>query len=89
MSNKVKFRFSLSIEDAVREAVDSLDLVGLGADGTSEYEVSDVSVEDEGGFTYTCVVELDRQAGKFVANDELEAIVTEALGDITVTIDYV
>jgi hypothetical protein len=87
--SKVKFRFSLDLKNALRESIDGLDLTGLGESGTGEYEVSDVGLEDEGGYTFTCVVDLDRQAGKFVSNDDLEAAITEQLSEITVTIDYV
>ena len=86
---KVKFRFQLDIETAAREAIDGIDFNGLGADGTSEYEVVDVGIDDEGTGVYTCTVDLERQAGKFASADELEETLTSNFNEVTVTIDYV
>jgi hypothetical protein len=87
--SKVKFRFSLDIEGALRETIEEIQLDGIGADNNSNYEVTDVSLDDEGGYTYTCEIELDRTQGKFVSNDDLEAEITGNLGSFEVTIDYV
>jgi hypothetical protein len=87
--SKVKFRFSLDIEGALREQIEELQLEGIGPDSNSNYEVSDVAVEDEGGYTFNCTIDLDRTQGKFVSNDDLEAEITGNLSEFTVTIDYV
>lgn len=34
-----------AFQEALEEAIDSIDLDGLGADGTSEYEVTDSGVD--------------------------------------------
>lgn len=86
--SKIKFRFSLNIEDALREQIESISFEGLGADAASSYEVSDVGVDDEGGGSYEVTVDLDRTEGKFVSNDDLEAEITSNLGELNITIDY-
>ena len=60
-----------------------------GTSWLSEYEVTDVDIEDEGGQTYTCTVDFERTGGKFAGADELEAELTSNLSEVTVTIDYI
>ena len=87
--SKVKFRFTTDIESALREAIESMMFDGLGADGTSSYEVADVSLDVDGEQSYSVTVDLERVEGKFVSNEELEEVIASNLGEITVNIDYV
>jgi chitinase len=86
---KVSFRFSTDLEHALRDVIEDMSFSGLGADGTSEYEVTDVSLKDEGDQTYTVTVDFERSSGKFAGADELEAELTGNLNEVTVTVDYI
>lgn len=79
---------ALDIESAIQQAVQDAALSGLGPDGTSEYDITEVAVTSDGSGTYTVVVEVDRTTGKFVASEELCDELTDQLTDLSIDADW-
>jgi hypothetical protein len=85
----VSFTAHVDVESALQSAIESVSLTGLGADGTSEYEVADVAVVALGDNDYEITVVCDRVEGKFVGKDELAEMImgeVESLDDIEVSV---
>ncbi len=76
----VKLNIVPDIEAAISEALGAASLSGLGADGTSEYEVADIDVHLNGDGTYEAVIDCQRVEGKFVSRDDLAE---ELIGELT------
>lgn len=68
-------------EALVQEAAEAVDLSGIGADGDSQYNVSDTQVEIKGD-SFEITVYADRESGKFVSNDEIEEKLIEAIDGV-------
>jgi hypothetical protein len=69
------------LEEALASEIESnLDTSGWGADGDSEYEVTEVSATyDEQTGTFTVEVEVERVTGKFAPKDDLVAALSSAV----------
>lgn len=81
---RVQLHFALdvsSIEDKITEAIEGVSLTGLGADGTSEYEVTDVTVDANDPLSITADVTIERVEGKFVSRDDITEELTSNLED--------
>lgn len=75
----------LDIESAITDAIEQVSLTGLGADGTSEYEITNVAIINaEPGF-YEVQVTCDRIEGKFVGKDELAEVIAGEIDRLDVT----
>ena len=48
----VKLSVYVDIESAINDAIENVGLTGMGADGTSEYEITDVAVAEDGSGGY-------------------------------------
>ena len=84
---KLKIDITVAILDALDEAVRGCALSGMGADGTSESEVTEVEVLDIGEGRYQLLVETERAEGKFVsADDQVEEILAQ-LDEVCVSIE--
>lgn len=70
-SNRLKFTITPDLDAAIESAVNDISFSGLGDNGDSEFEVEDVSVENNGDGTWTVNLGLTRTEGKFVSNDDL------------------
>lgn len=93
----IKFTVSADL-DALREAIEDelanafpSAIEGVGANGDSAYDVSDVSVADSGDGTFTVTALCERTEGLFASRDDLADAALEELGDdmpvdITLTI---
>jgi hypothetical protein len=75
------------IEAQIAEAIENATLSGMGADGTSEYEITEVDVTGNGDGTYDVIVQCDRVEGKFVSNDDLFEEIQGNVDDLSVTIE--
>jgi hypothetical protein len=60
-----------SIGDAISEALNNLSLDNLGDDGTTEFDIEDISVEYKDG-KFVANIALQRLQGKFVSNQDIE-----------------
>lgn len=65
----------------VREALDTLDLSGVGADGDSEYDLEEVAVTVTGD-AFEVTLDVLHRAGKFASRDDVAEIVVAALNEI-------
>ena len=77
---KITLRLTASeLAGAVEAMIGEASLSGLGADGTSEYEIVGVTIDSESLQDFECEVEVEveRLEGKFVGKDEM----TDALTD--------
>lgn len=75
----------LDLSDALTEAIHEADLTGLGADGASEYEVGDVTLEGDdltARLEIEITIEVERIEGKFAPKDELAEAISAALADV-------
>jgi len=77
-----------AIEDKIREMVEGVSVSGIGPDGDSEYEISDVEITENPDHPYTwdVGVRADRIQGKFVSNDDFQEVVVDELDD-TIELD--
>lgn len=86
---KVEFPVYLeNISDAIADAVSGeiSEIDGVGNDGDSVYEVTDVSVEERDG-QYVVIFEMERTSGKFAAKDDIQSAILDNLSGIEVTVN--
>lgn len=86
---KVEFPVYLeNIADAIGDAVSGeiSEIDGVGNDGDSVYEVTDVSVEERDG-QYVVIFEMERTSGKFAAKDDIQSAILDNLSGIEVTVN--
>lgn len=77
---------SIDIESALQEAIGQVGLTGLGPDGTSEYEVTDVAVATNGDNAFDIFVTVDRIEGKFVSKDDVAEIIANEVESLDVEV---
>lgn len=77
----VSLTAEINLEGSLQEAVDQIDLTGMGSDGESEYTLSDSDIEVDGD-SFTVTISADRDSGKFAPNEEFEARLTDALNEV-------
>jgi len=72
---------TVDLNETLINALDNVDLSGLGADGDSEYEVTDVEVIGDCLIQVELVVGIERQSGKFVGKDDIAEVLTQELAE--------
>ena len=83
----VKLSVYVDIESAINDAIENVGLTGMGADGTSEYEITDVAVAEDGSGGYEVTVTAERIEGKFVGKDEIAEMIAGEVESLDVTVD--
>lgn len=83
----VKLSVYVDIESAINDAIEAVSLTGMGADGSSEYEITDVSLAPDGTGGYEVTVTCDRIEGKFVGKDEIGEMISGEVESLDVTVD--
>ena len=75
-----------TIAEAIRDALEQLDITGAGDDGDTEFDIEQVSVEFKDG-QFIANIDLQRIAGKFVSNQDLEDFVLGQINQQKVTVE--
>lgn len=78
---------SIDIESALQEAVGQVGLTGLGPDGTSEYEVTDVTVQTNGDNAFDLFVTVERIEGKFVSKDDIAETIANEVDQLDAAVE--
>ncbi len=85
----IKLRITADIENAILTAIQDVGSIsGVGADGDSEYSITDVTVaslDSDGGWYVT--VDLERESGKFASSDDLADALVDELDTIELPIE--
>lgn len=91
-SNKIKdlpIGFALmheTIAEAIRDALEEIDITTAGDDGNTEFEIEQVDVKFIDG-QFIANIDLQRISGKMVANQDLEDYVLERINEKKVTVE--
>jgi hypothetical protein len=73
------------IKEQVLDAVNEVEIYGIGDDGNTNFDIDDAEVVYEDG-QYLASVWFQRTEGKFCSNSELEEAFISAMGGKTITI---
>jgi hypothetical protein len=75
-----------TICEAIRDSIEQLDISGAGDDGDTEFEIEQVEVTFKNG-QFIANIDLQRIAGKFVSNTDLEDFVLQQINQEKVTVE--
>jgi hypothetical protein len=75
-----------TICEAIKNAIEDLDISGAGDDGDTEFEIEHVEVKCKDG-QFIANIDLQRIAGKFVSNTDLEDFVLQQINQEKVTVE--
>lgn len=75
-----------TIAEAIREALEEIDITGAGDDGNTEFEIEQVQVEFKDG-QFIANIDLQRIQGKMVSNQDLEDYVLGRINEQKVTVE--
>jgi hypothetical protein len=75
-----------TIAEAIREALEEIDITGAGDDGNTEFEIEQVQVEFKDG-QFIANIDLQRISGKMVSNQDLEDYVLGRINEQKVTVE--
>jgi hypothetical protein len=75
-----------TICEAIKNALEDLDITGAGDDGDTEFEIEQVEVAFKDG-QFIANIDLQRISGKMVANQDLEDYVLTQINQEKVTVE--
>jgi hypothetical protein len=75
-----------TICEAIKNSIEDLDISGAGDDGDTEFEIEHVEVKFKDG-QFIANIDLQRIAGKFVSNTDLEDFVLQQINQEKVTVE--
>lgn len=75
-----------NIADAIADALSGeiSEVSGVGNDSDSEYEVTDISVEEKGG-QFIATFEVARISGKFASKDDIQSAINDVITSVEIT----
>lgn len=90
MKIEVPLVVSVELEEAIKSAVENVDLSCLGVDGDSVYEAESIEIDcvEKVEVSVLVTLDLERQTGKFASrSDVVEYITEELIGSIPDEVD--
>lgn len=79
---KIQLNITVDVEAAIDAAIGQVSSIsGVGADGTSEYEITDYDVSSlQADDTHTVTLTVERIEGKFASKDDVTDAIVGELG---------